>query len=81
MKVYVAEVWDSGAGMNTVVGVYSTIAKAQEATHKYVEVNSLKPTLLDWEDNESSSVEWFNSYPDDKSFTCTVEGMIIDAAV
>lgn len=81
MKVYLAEVWDSGREINIVIGVYSTQLKAQKAVHKYVEDHSFKPTLLDWDDYDDHSIEWFNSYPDDKSFTCTVSETIIDAAM
>lgn len=78
MKVYVAEVWDSELGINLVTAVCSTAVKAQRANHKYVEEHGLKPVLLDWDDDDDASIEWYNSNPDDRSFTCTVKEMVLD---
>jgi hypothetical protein len=79
MYVYVAEVWNSALDGRVLIGVFSTLASAQKANHDYVRQESMAPVLLDWDHDDTGTVEWYSSTPDDKSFTCSVTRMKLDA--
>ena len=79
MYVYVAEVWNSALDGRVLVGIFSTLARAQKANHDYVTRTSMMPVLLDWDHDEKGSVEWYSSAPDDITLSCSITQMKLDA--
>lgn len=68
MKVYTCEIFDGHLLDTVMVGVFPTLAKAQEAGGLYLTENADTAHLLDWDHDANQYTDW---YQDDSNYNYT----------
>ena len=77
MKVYLCKVYDGSLGEWVDLGVFSTCAKAMEYGSNHILAMCERVTLLDWDHNNETCVDWYQD-TDGNAFTRVVTETEID---